>query len=357
MQLAEGYEFGAGVFDEIAYLAMNPDVAAAVRNGAVASGRAHYEAYGKREGRKFSGLGTRESRVLRAIDSRLPGVEIGPSHNPIAPKRLGYKTHVVDHLDQAALRAKYTGHAVNLDNIEEVDFVWHGEPLTELIGATARYGWVIASHVLEHIPNPVLFLQQCEGLLELGGVLSLAIPDKRYCFDCLSPTTSTGELLDAWHEKRTRPSPGQVFNHHARATSRGGSISWNDQETRPLQLIHSLADAKAAWASVANSTDYFDVHCWRFTPESFGLLINDLWQLGLTTFQPKLTFETIGNEFCVTLSVSSQAPAMDRLEVMKQLAGQRTGLESTDWQGERARTRWKRRLRRVAKEVLGWPRS
>ncbi|HKZ78126.1 MAG TPA: hypothetical protein VJ124_07350 [Pyrinomonadaceae bacterium] len=32
------------------------------------------------------------------------------------------------------MRNKYQGHGLNLDIIKEVDYVWHGEPLQELIG-------------------------------------------------------------------------------------------------------------------------------------------------------------------------------------------------------------------------------
>lgn len=42
---------GASLFNEAGYLAANPDVAAAVRAGALSSGQAHYEAFGRAEGR------------------------------------------------------------------------------------------------------------------------------------------------------------------------------------------------------------------------------------------------------------------------------------------------------------------
>jgi len=42
---------GASLFNEAGYLAANPDVAAAVRAGALSSGQSHYEAFGRAEGR------------------------------------------------------------------------------------------------------------------------------------------------------------------------------------------------------------------------------------------------------------------------------------------------------------------
>ncbi|WP_375460095.1 hypothetical protein [uncultured Enterovirga sp.] len=45
---------GRGIsFDESEYLRCNPDVRRAVRNGQVESGRQHFEAFGRREGRRL----------------------------------------------------------------------------------------------------------------------------------------------------------------------------------------------------------------------------------------------------------------------------------------------------------------
>lgn len=135
------------IFDEAEYLAANPDVAAAVKEGGFRSGREHYENYGKQEGRmlrRLFGVTPRERAVFYLLDKKGQGLEIGPSHNPVAPKKNGYNVHILDHASAAELRAKYEGHGINLDNIEEVDYVWHGEPFSELIGKTSFYDWIRA---------------------------------------------------------------------------------------------------------------------------------------------------------------------------------------------------------------------
>jgi SAM-dependent methyltransferase len=185
-------------FNEAEYLEANPDVAAAVEEGKFHSGHAHYEKYGEREGRmlkRLFGRASREDKVFHLLDKTGLGLEIGPSHNPIAPKKKGFNVHILDHVSRAELRNKYQGHGVNLDNIEEVDFVWHGEPLQRLIGQIGCYDWIIASHVIEHVPDFISYLQQCEELLKPYGILSLVIPDKRYCFDYFSSSSSTGNML------------------------------------------------------------------------------------------------------------------------------------------------------------------
>ncbi|MDO9268603.1 MAG: methyltransferase domain-containing protein [Methylobacter sp.] len=310
------------MFNEAEYLAANPDVAAAVKNRKFRSGREHYELYGKREGRilnRLFGETLREKKVFHLLDKTGMGLEIGPSHNPIAPKKKGFNVHILDHASAAELREKYQGHDVNLDNIEEVDFVWHGENFQDLIGKTNCYDWVIASHVIEHAPDLISYLQQCEALLKPTGILSLVVPDKRYCFDYFSSSSSTGNVLDAYAEKRVRPSPGQIFDHIADASKRNGNIAWaSDEQGGADEVAHTFVAAQAHWAQAVSTTDYMDAHCWRFTPASFRLLISDLLNLGLINLDIKAEFDTMGCEFYVSLGKISDAHmALERLTLLQ----------------------------------------
>jgi predicted SAM-dependent methyltransferase len=308
-------------FNEADYLAANPDVAEAVASGQFRNGQAHYEFFGKKENRTWNILGgmSRVAKAMSLLDKRGLGLEIGPSHNPVAPKNKGFNVHVLDHLDADALRIKYKDHGVKLENIEDVDFVWNGEPLHELIGQQSHYDWIIASHVVEHVPDLISFLQQCETLLKSDGILSLVVPDKRYCFDYFSSSSSTGNLLDAYAEKRVRPSHGQVFDHISNASKRNGNIAWSlDGQGGADELAHTFAEAHAHWARSISTTDYIDVHCWRFTPASFRLLVSDLLGLGLTNLVVKAEFDTTGCEFFVSLGRKSETSMkLDRLAALQ----------------------------------------
>jgi SAM-dependent methyltransferase len=309
-------------FDETAYLNLHPDVRKAVEEGLFKSGSHHYEVCGKREGRALdsaSNLTSREIKALQSIDKNGLGLEIGPSHNPIAPKSKGYNVHILDHLNAADLRVKYADHGVNLDNIEEVDFVWSGEPIHELIGNTHQYDWIIASHLIEHVPDLISFFQECEILLKENGVLFLVIPDKRYCFDALMPPSTTGELLDAWIQKRTKPTPGQVFDHFANASMRHGNIAWADDGGGGVdKLVHEFAEAADAFKRASSSDEYIDVHCWRFTPNSFKLILHDLKKINLTNMTVVKTFKADGCEFYISLMKSSQdCEVIDRFGCLK----------------------------------------
>lgn len=302
-------------FDEAAYLNLHPDVRKAVEKGLFKSGLHHYEVCGKFEARALdcsSGLTPREIKVLQAIDKNGLGLEIGPSHNPIAPKGKGYNVHILDHLSAADLRVKYADHGVNLDNIEEVDFVWSGEPIHKLIGNTHQYDWIIASHLIEHVPDLISFFQECEILLKENGVLFLVIPDKRYCFDSLMPLSTTGDLLDAWSQKRIKPTSGQIFDHFANASMRNENIAWADDGSGGAdKLVHEFSEAEDAFRRASSSDEYIDVHCWRFVPDSFRLLIQDLKRLNFINLQIDREFYTDGCEFYVSLNRSSGALGND----------------------------------------------
>ena len=253
--------------------------------------------------RKFTaakGQETREQIILRGIDKAAPGLEIGPSHRPIAAKREGFNVRILDHLDASSLRAKYATHGVDIDAIEEVDFVWSGQPLDELVGGE-RFAWIIASHVIEHVPDLVGFLNACEKILAPGGVLSLAVPDKRYCFDCERENSPLGRVIDVAHAQLTTHSPGTAAEYFLKVRRKGGQIAWDDRHQGPLEPVHGLEDALHAMAKVREG-HYFDLHAWVFTPDSFRQIIHDLRDLRLVGMREQHFHTTRGCEFFVSLT-------------------------------------------------------
>lgn len=106
-------------FKENEYLQMYPDVEKAVNDGIFKSGKSHYDKFGKSEGRASSfaskKISPRDQAVFNLIDQKGLGLEIGPSHNPIAPKKAGYKVHILDHLTADELRVKYQGRGERIE--------------------------------------------------------------------------------------------------------------------------------------------------------------------------------------------------------------------------------------------------
>jgi glycosyltransferase involved in cell wall biosynthesis/SAM-dependent methyltransferase len=259
----------------------------------------------------------RKDKVFSRIDKRGAGLEIGPSHNPIAPKREGYNVEIIDVLDRDHLIARYKDEQVNLENIEEVDFVWSGEKFQELIGKPKHYDYIIASHVIEHSPNLIGFLNDCDAVLKDDGVISLVVPDKRYHFDHFRPISGISKIIDSHFNNCIIHTPGTVAEYYLNAVSQSGNIAWGRESTGNYGFMKSLRDAGKAMQEVTRNSAYVDAHAWCFVPSSFRLIIHDLFNLGLIPFQEVCFYPTDGCEFYITLGRRGQGIDKSRMEMLE----------------------------------------
>ena len=258
----------------------------------------------------------RKERVLATIDRKGLGIEIGPSHDPIAPKREGFRVHIIDHASREELLAKYEKHEVAHDLIEEVDFVWRGESYVELTGRPGQYDWIIGSHLVEHTPDLIGFLADCDALLRDGGVLSLVIPDKRYIFDRFRPITGLARVIDAHLQAASAPSAGAVAEHHLNAAAKGHGLGWSRGTPGDYYFIHSARETRDIVRAMSPEA-YRDVHNWCFVPHSFRLLVNDLYVMGYTRMREVAFHPTEGCEFYVSLGRHGKGPPMSRFDILR----------------------------------------
>ena len=70
--------------------------------------------------------------------------------------------------------------------------------------------FVVANHLLEHLVNPVRFLEQCYQVLAPGGLLFLGLPDKRRIFDRFRRRTTLSDLLARYEAGTTEVTEEQV---------------------------------------------------------------------------------------------------------------------------------------------------
>lgn len=266
----------------------------------------------------------RKALIRSFIDVSGRGLEIGPSHNAITPKREGYKVEIVDHAGRAALVEKYRPHGVDVDSIEEVDHVWNGTSYSELTGHRKFYDWIIASHVIEHVPDMIGFLKDCDAVMRDGGVLSLAVPDKRYCFDRFRALTGVHSLIDAHMTGMQNHSPGRVADYFLNVVQLSGRIAWDanhalGKSIGEMGFVHGVEDAKSGIRAVAESNAYLDIHAWCFTPSSFRLLVEDLHQLGFSPLREAHFHSTAGGEFYMALSSDGAGPQVERFELLRRV--------------------------------------
>ena len=244
-------------------------------------------------------LKKREEIILEGITLSRPGLEIGPSFRPVASKRKGHNVTILDHATAEELRIKYESQGIDVSKIEEVDIVWRGGRLTGLLPKNT-FDWILGSHVIEHSPCLISFLQDCETILRLGGVLSLAIPDKRYCFDSLRACSSLSRVIDVHEQQPQVHTVGSVAEFFLKACTLNGQIAWNPDTTGIIAPRHTPSDALDCMSKSRAGT-YLDIHSWVFTPESFRELFQDLKTLKYISMSEHAFTDTIGHEFFVQL--------------------------------------------------------
>ena len=275
--------------------------------------------------------------LLRSCVSReRAGIEIGPWCSPMAPKRDGYRTTVIDVREYEPLRkmAEERGFAAEkIANLEAVDIVGDASRILELVraaGITTGYGWIISSNNLEHLPDPIGFLAGCGQLLEPDGLLGMVVPDKRFCFDRFQPLTTLGGMLRARAAFSDAFEPSwtafQQQSLAARLVAADGSRrhAWAMATDRPDAIF--VGDCRPAFQSLTHSLTQstpgtFHGHRWRFTPASFQLLVLDLRAVGLIALEIDTISDTVGTGFEVRMR-----PAPPWNPPPEELAEQRSAL-------------------------------
>jgi SAM-dependent methyltransferase len=267
----------------------------------------------------------RLEKLLFGIERSARILEVGPSHNPVAPKAAGWQSFVLDHATQADLKEIYREHGVALDRIEPVDFVWAGGAIHDAVPATQHgtFDACIASHVLEHLPDPLGFFASLDHLLTVDGMVSLALPDKRFCFDYFRPLTLAPAWIEAFEHRLTRHTRRTLLESSAYQMSNCERVAWGQLDETRIRLTGHLETAKrdADAAGLTGSAPYVDCHAWCFTPSSFELLVLELGALGLIEFRISRLFPTDGHEFFVSLCKGRDQHGSDvqsrRLELLK----------------------------------------
>jgi predicted SAM-dependent methyltransferase len=257
----------------------------------------------------------RREQLLKHITKWQKGIEIGPWFAPLAAKREGYNCLSLDVFETETLKKNAEGDPFvdnsQISSIETVDIVASSTEIYDVIaarGELSTFDYIISSHNFEHLSNPIKFLQGCEKVLKLGGYLSMAVPDKRSCFDYFRPTSTLGSWLEAYTSNCVHPTAVQGFEQ----ASFNCKYSDNDEDcssfplTKDPNKINSQINIKNVFDIYMQRKDtkdvkYYDTHCWTFTPSSFYLIILDVMFLKLVNFDVEEITENNGNEFYVHL--------------------------------------------------------
>ncbi len=276
----------AELFNQDLYLELNPDVKKAGEDP-----KEHFLKFGIYEGRPWQkSLKSKELPIGEIIQNKFNSrdeflsliknhnsmLEIGCFDKPSLEefrKNDKVKISYADWLSKEQLQeraSKIKGR--NKDDVPEIKYVLaKGYEQIKF-----NYEAVVSHHCIEHQPNLVAHFNEIYKIIKNNGTYFASIPNKYECFDHFIPESTVLDVVLAFLEKREKPSLKSVLEHR-------GFIShkWLKDENPFKSLDPNRMDLYKQHFDEFKNSDYVDVHCWQFTPESFHLIMNQLDILGL----------------------------------------------------------------------------
>jgi predicted SAM-dependent methyltransferase len=191
-------------------------------------------------------------RLRRRHISRLylrgEGLEIGALHRPLrVPASVNVR--YVDRMDVADLRAHYP--ELGKAHLVDVDIIDDGETLSSQADASADF--IIANHFIEHTEDPIGTIANHLRVLRPGGVLYLAVPDRRHTFDIDRAPTPVDHIV---RDRRDGPAWSRPIHQE----------EW-------ARLVEKVAPADVAERVRWLEDHDYSIHFHVWNPDEFRLLL------------------------------------------------------------------------------------
>lgn len=207
---------------------------------------------------------SRNRKLTATLNLMGSGIEYGPLDKPILAKPK-HNVRYVDYASRENLAAHYA-HDPNVDKgrIPEIDIVTGGHSADKFIAANSL-DYVVASHVWEHVPDFLGWLESNLTILRRGGRLAVAYPDKRYTFDLRRNSSRISDIIAAYVAKSTKPTLAQLADHFINAVRVSPQAAWSGAATdNNVPPIHAPEKIIPLLTRLRDSDKYNDCHCWTF---------------------------------------------------------------------------------------------
>ncbi len=245
------------------------------------------------------------SFVLNKMQAHGFGLEIAPYFDPFLFKKDFENLFYTDYCSNSELleKAKKNPGFVGGGSLPEIDFVWiPGAALSDCAPDGIRFDYAVASHVMEHVPNPIGWMNEVLATMVDGGRLALFLPHRRTNMDRDRNLTTFGELVGLWASQPSVPTPTQVgdFLTNSIDIDRNEVLAGR-AATAPGRCHYSDEEVVSFCTWVATTGRYLDVHCTVWEPGQFIDVIRRATEAGLMNVDVSETYDDMF-EFAVILT-------------------------------------------------------
>lgn len=205
----------------------------------------------------------RNNLLLKYIDlKQTKGLEFGPLHAPQV-NNIKYNIKYADIQNREGIINYYKNDPnVIIEKIPDIDFVVSASSPSESI--VEKFDYIIANHVIEHSPNPILYIQELSRLLNKNGILFMAIPDKKNTFDKNRPITTFDHLIDDYLSGADNSDITHVFEYNRFVV----------YENQPLNEVY-----KKTLLDLKKNKKFSHIHYHVFSINEFRSILNKILEL------------------------------------------------------------------------------
>jgi SAM-dependent methyltransferase len=191
------------------------------------------------------------------------GLELGPGHHPLPMLFPDTSVRYVDRWEPERNRELFPELAAG-STFPKPDVIANLDVDRLSAVADESQDFVVASHVLEHLADPLSQIEDMHRVLKRGGVALIFLPDRRYTFDRDRAPTQLEHLIADRRDRVTVVSD-EHLEDHLRKTG-VWQDSWTDEDRRS--------------EFARNRERSIHVHCWT-EDEFLPVLVHTMVAMGL----------------------------------------------------------------------------
>lgn len=222
-----------------------------------------------------AGTFSEREQALAALAQPLSGggIEVGPGHQPFTELPAGCTVRFVDrhrswYADRLFPELGRDEGFVDVDIRLDLDRKGLGPVRSE------AENFVVASHVVEHVANPLRLIAECYRVLAPGGLLLILVPNRLRTFDAGREPTRLSHVVDEYRSHVTRVELGHVreFLLHTGELTLGGGTADRLRRQRQLRWHRQRSIHAHCWDEPA----FFELLDWLVRHERQAWALEDL---------------------------------------------------------------------------------